>query len=78
MPNGEGASPVFRGGKGVQSFHCIKMVVTMNRYGHPHKELLERLERVGSCIFITRDSGAVTVVTDGKQMRVFEYLSRKV
>lgn len=49
-----------------------------NRYGHPHKELLERLERAGSRIFITRDSGAVTVVTDGKQMRVFEYLSRKI
>lgn len=48
-----------------------------NRYGHPHKELLERLERTESRIFITRDSGAVTVITDGKQMRVLEYLSRR-
>ena len=33
--------------KGVQSLDCIKMVVTMNRYGHPHAEVLEGLEQAG-------------------------------
>lgn len=44
-----------------------------NRYGHPHEELLERLEQTGSEIFITRDSGAVTITTNGKSMKVSEY-----
>lgn len=32
-----------------------------NSYGHPHKELLERLDAAGSVIFGTAESGAVTV-----------------
>lgn len=37
-----------------------------NRYGHPHPELLERLEDCGCLIFQTQESGAVTVrVKDG-------------
>lgn len=32
-----------------------------NRYGHPHPELLERLESVGCQVFQTPESGAVTV-----------------
>lgn len=32
-----------------------------NRYGHPHEELLERLEEVGSRIYSTPEHGAVTV-----------------
>ena len=41
-----------------------------NRYGHPHKELVERLEKVGSRIYLTTKSGAVTVGTDGKNVWV--------
>ena len=38
-----------------------------NRYGHPHEELLERLEAEGSMIISTAQSGAVEVhVKDGK------------
>ena len=36
-----------------------------NSYGHPHKELLERLEGVNSKIYITKEVGAVTLETDG-------------
>lgn len=41
-----------------------------NRYGHPSKDAVERLERVGSQVEYTMKSGAVTVVTDGKNMKV--------
>ena len=35
-------------------------------YGHPHREVLERLEKAGSDIYITRDCGCITVtVSDG-------------
>ena len=41
-----------------------------NRYGHPHKELVSRLEEAGSVIAGTADYGAVTVYTDGKTLTV--------
>lgn len=47
-----------------------------NRYGHPHKELLERLEKQGTQIRITERSGAVTFRTDGSRMRVEEFLKK--
>ena len=47
-----------------------------NIYGHPHKELLERLETVGSSIYNTVDSGAITIKTDGKWMEIEEFLDR--
>lgn len=45
-----------------------------NRYGHPHEEVVERLERYGCTIYRTDESGAVTVyVRDGK-IWIEEYL----
>ena len=38
-----------------------------NRYGHPHKELLLRLGEAGCRSYLTKDLGAVQVVTDGKR-----------
>jgi competence protein ComEC len=44
-----------------------------NRYGHPHQELLERLDTAGSKIVITSNCGAITVKTDGKTIGVSTY-----
>lgn len=44
-----------------------------NRYGHPHEELLERLEACGSAVFITKDCGAISVSTDGEKIDVKTY-----
>ena len=41
-----------------------------NRYGHPHPELLERLEDSGVGVWETEKAGAVLVETDGKQTRI--------
>ncbi|MBD5392814.1 MAG: DNA internalization-related competence protein ComEC/Rec2 [Lachnospiraceae bacterium] len=46
-----------------------------NSYGHPHKELLERLNEQKTEIMITYESGAITFHTDGKKMWVEEYLT---
>lgn len=45
-----------------------------NRYGHPSKEVLDRLGKIGSKSIVTADSGAVTVRTDGKSFHVEKYL----
>lgn len=41
-----------------------------NCYGHPHQEVLKRLQRIDSTIFITKDCGQITVSTDGKGMKI--------
>lgn len=47
-----------------------------NSYGHPHEELLDRLSAVGSKIFITSSTGAVTLRTDGKTLSVEPFLKK--
>ena len=37
-----------------------------NRYGHPHEETLERLEKVDIPWFCTKDYGAIIVTVDDK------------
>nr|WP_269141916.1 DNA internalization-related competence protein ComEC/Rec2 [Lientehia hominis] len=41
-----------------------------NRYGHPSKEAMQRLEAVQSRIFRTDQDGAVTVRSDGVSMKI--------
>ena len=45
-----------------------------NRYGHPHEELLERLDDIRSEVVITYESGAITIKTDGKRIRIEEFM----
>ncbi|MBI3588903.1 MAG: MBL fold metallo-hydrolase [Candidatus Liptonbacteria bacterium] len=46
--------------------------VGQNKYGHPTKEALDRLEGVGAKIFRTDRNGTVTITTFGDKMEVFE------
>lgn len=45
-----------------------------NSYGHPHKELLERLEEEKIKVYSTKENGCVTIKTDGKEMELECYL----
>ncbi|MBQ6545913.1 MAG: DNA internalization-related competence protein ComEC/Rec2, partial [Lachnospiraceae bacterium] len=45
-----------------------------NSYGHPHPELLLRLEEAGCAVFRTDENGAVTVRSDGVNYSVGTYL----
>jgi competence protein ComEC len=45
-----------------------------NWYGHPHPELLERLTDSGCKTWITYDTGAMTIRTDGKKLTLSSYL----
>lgn len=39
-----------------------------NSYGHPHKETLKRLADIKSRVFVTIDSGAVSIKSDGRHI----------
>lgn len=48
-----------------------------NRYGHPHRELLERLKEAGCGYYLTSECGAMTIKTDGSGYRLYRFVSRK-
>ena len=41
-----------------------------NRYGHPHKETLDRYYSNGTKVYTTIDNGAISVESDGKKFRI--------
>ncbi len=41
-----------------------------NKYGHPHEEVMERLEKYSEEILSTIDKGSITFVTDGRIVEV--------
>ena len=44
-----------------------------NTYGHPSPETIERLEAAGSQVEYTMESGAITVETDGKKLKIYRF-----
>lgn len=46
-----------------------------NSYGHPHRELMERLGEQGTKILITHETGALTFTTDGRKVKVKKFLN---
>lgn len=46
-----------------------------NSYGHPHKEVLERLHSHGSNVLITKDTGAITVQVEGGKIKLKTFLA---
>lgn len=48
-----------------------------NRYGHPHKELMERLQDAGSRVYVTKELGAVRMSTDGKRIKTEHYVRER-
>lgn len=44
-----------------------------NRYGHPHRQTLDSLEKIGSRIFRTDQSGAVWLQEDHHHVRFFQF-----
>jgi competence protein ComEC len=47
-----------------------------NRYGHPHPSVLARVQETGADVFRTDQDGAVTVTTDGRQVRIAVFTER--
>jgi len=54
----------------VSPSYAIISVGSDNSYGHPHKEVLNRLEDVGATIYRTDLNGSIIVSTDGKDIGI--------
>jgi len=52
---------------------AVIQVGRYNRYGFPNKETLDALQGTGARVLRTDEDGAVTVSTDGKELRVETY-----
>ena len=43
-----------------------------NAYGHPHEELLERLDKYACRIYSTKDTGAVTIIPKKEKVKIWK------
>ncbi len=54
----------------VRPQHAIISAAHPSPFGHPHPEVVERLRRTGARLWATGNCGAITVSTDGSDLRV--------
>ncbi len=54
----------------VKPQHAIISAAHPSPFGHPHPEVVERLQRTGARLWTTGNCGAITVSTDGSDLRV--------
>lgn len=54
----------------VQPLFAVISVGKNNSYGHPYRELLERLTGSHAAIFRTDEDGLITVRTDGRRLEL--------
>jgi len=47
-----------------------------NRFGHPAREVLERLEAIGATVLRTDFDGQITIETDGRALEVETYITK--
>jgi competence protein ComEC len=60
----------------VDPAHAIISDGRLNRFGFPHRAVLERLEARGTTIWRTDQDGAIFVETDGRDLRVRSFRQR--
>ena len=56
---------------------AVISVAETNQYGHPAKAVMERLNRFCKKIYLTKDCGAVTIDTNGRQYFIESFLPVK-
>jgi competence protein ComEC len=58
----------------VKPRHAVISVADPSPYGHPHADVIDRLSAAGAQIWRTSVCGAITISTDGRDLRVETYL----
>jgi competence protein ComEC len=56
--------------KRVNPRHAVISVAKLSPFGHPHSEVLARLRNTNASVWRTSDCGAITISTDGDDLRV--------
>jgi beta-lactamase superfamily II metal-dependent hydrolase len=52
----------------VQAQYVVISAGDGNRFGHPHEEVLERIEKMGTAVMRTDQQGTIELITDGQRM----------
>ena len=60
--------------EGVRPIIACVSVGADNSYGHPAKEVMKRLEQTTEKIYLTKNCGAITIETDGKEYVIHTFL----
>ncbi len=47
-----------------------------NAFGHPNAEVLDRLRQEGTRVYRTDHDGAISILTDGRQVTVSSFLEK--
>jgi competence protein ComEC len=58
----------------VQPGLAVISVGRKSMFGHPHAEVVERWRSIGAEVLTTRESGMITVTTDGKNLSVTKFV----
>lgn len=58
--------------RAVQPRYAVISVGKNNSYGHPHAEVLRRLQQAGARVLRTDERGTVRFVSDGENVRIME------
>ena len=56
---------------------AIISVGRSSRFGHPHKEVVDRWQSSGATVLTTGHSGTITITTDGHDLSLREFLATK-
>ena len=61
----------------VQPRWAVVSVGADNSFGHPHPEVLQRLQDIGAGLLRTDRMGAIVFRTDGQRMRVEKFVEKE-
>ena len=64
--------------KRVDPNYCIISVGEDNSYGHPHKETLDRLNKLDSNIMRTDELGDIVIISNGRELTITEKIFAEV
>ena len=59
----------------VQPKLAVISVGQKSMFGHPHREVVERWQAIGAEVLTTGRSGMITVITDGNELKVMQYVT---
>jgi len=53
--------------------YAVISVGRHSRFGHPHREVVDRWRATGATVITTGERGMVSVSTDGSDLNIFTY-----